>query len=96
MSFLEDLKRICSEMSEIATDKKAIDKCAELSVTINKVEEENTKLLKDYDELKGAYKDAILHNPYGNNKPSNDIGDTKSVSFEDMLNEFMEANKDKK
>ena len=46
MGFLDDLKRICSEMSEIATDKASIDKVAELSVTINKVEEENTKLLK--------------------------------------------------
>lgn len=93
MGFLDDLKRICSEMSEIATDKTSIDKVAELSVTINKVEEENTKLLKDYDELKGAYKDAILHNSYGSNKPSNDIGDTKTVSFEDCLNEFMSKQK---
>ena len=93
MGFLDDLKRICSEMSEIATDKASIDKVAELSVTINKVEEENTKLLKDYDELKGAYKDAILHNSYGSNKPSNDIGDTKAVSFEDCLNEFMSKQK---
>lgn len=90
MSYLEDLKKICSEMTEVASDKASIDKAAEMSVVINKLEQEQTKFLKDYDELKGAYKDAILHNSYGDNKPSNDIGDTKSVSFEEMLNQFIE------
>ena len=90
MSYLEDLKKICSEMTEVASDKASIDKAAEMSVVINKLEQEQTKFLKDYDELKGAYKDAILHNSYGENKPSNDIGDTKSVSFEEMLNQFIE------
>lgn len=89
MSYLEDLKKICAEMTEVASDKASIDKMAEMSVVINKIEEENTKLLKNYDELKGAYKDAILHNPYGENRPSNDIGDTKPVSFEDCLAKFM-------
>lgn len=93
MSYLEDLKKICAEMTEVASDKASIDKMAEMSVVINKIEEENTKLLKNYDELKGAYKDAILHNPYGENKPSNDIGDTKSVSFEDCLAKFMSEQK---
>lgn len=90
MSYLEDLKKICSEMTEVASDKASIDKAAEMSVVINKLEQEQTKFLKDYDELKGAYKDAILHNSYGSNKPSNDIGDTKTVSFEEMLNQFIE------
>lgn len=89
MSYLEDLKKICSEMTEVASDKASIDKAAEMSVVINKLEQEQTKFLKDYDELKGAYKDAILHNSYGDNKPSNDIGDTKPVSFEEMLNQFI-------
>lgn len=94
MSYLEDLKKICAEMTEVASDKASIDKMAEMSVVINKLEDEQTKLLKNYDELKGAYKDAILHNPYGENKPSNDIGDTKPVSFEDCLAKFMsEQNK---
>lgn len=93
MSYLEDLKKICAEMTEVASDKASIDKMAEMSVVINKIEEENTKLLKNYDELKGAYKDAILHNPYGENRPSNDIGDTKSVSFEDCLAKFMSEQK---
>jgi len=90
MSYLDDLKKICSEMTEVASDKASIDKAAEMSVVINKLEQEQTKFLKDYDELKGAYKDAILHNSYGDNKPSNDIGDTKVVSFEEMLNEFIQ------
>lgn len=93
MSYLEDLKKICAEMTEVASDKASIDKMAEMSVVINKIEEENTKLLKNYDELKGAYKDAILHNPYGENRPSNDIGDTKPVSFEDCLTKFMSEQK---
>ena len=93
MSYLEDLKKICAEMTEVASDKASIDKMAEMSVVINKLEDEQTKLLKNYDELKGAYKDAILHNPYGENRPSNDIGDTKPVSLEDCLANFMSEQK---
>lgn len=93
MSYLEDLKKICADMTEVASDKASIDKVAEMSVVINKLEEEQTKLLKNYDEIKASYKDAIMHNSYGENKPSNDIGDTKPVSFEDCLAKFMSENK---
>lgn len=92
MGYLDELKKICSEMTEVAPDKQAIDRCAELSVVIDKLEEENNSFMKNYDELKNAYKEAVLHNSYGDNKPSNDIGDTKPVSFENMLNEFVSNN----
>lgn len=90
MGYLEDLKKICSEMTEVASDKSTIDKCAELSVTIDKLEEENTNLLKNMDELKKAYKESIIHGSFGDNKPADVTNsDTKEVSFENMLNEFM-------
>lgn len=96
MGYLDDLKKICSEMTEVASDRATIDKCAEMSVTINKLEEEHNTFLKDYDELKGAYKQAVTHNSFGSNKPADDEVTPKPISFENVLQEFITKQKENK
>lgn len=94
MGYLDKLKEICSKMTEVASDKAQIDRCAELSVTIDKLEEEQTQMLKSYDEMKASYKDAVIHNSYSNQPPKSIEAQTgaQSVSFEAVLKEFMANN----
>lgn len=97
MSYLEKLKEICSKMTEVATDKAQIDRCAELSVTIDSLEKEQTDLLKNYDEMKASYKDAVIHNSYSKQPPKTIEAQTgaQTVSFESVLKEFMANNNNK-
>ena len=95
MGYLDKLKEICGQMTEVASDKAQIDRCAQLSVTINELEQEQTQMLKNYDELKASYKDAIMHGSYSSQAPKDDIeAHTKPFSFEEQLASFM-ANKKK-
>lgn len=92
MTYLEQLKQLCSEMQEISNTKEEIDRSARLGNIIEGLEQEENQTLKNYDELKASYKEAILHNSYGDKKPVDVVTDTKSLDFNEFLDEFMKNN----
>ena len=89
MSYLERLKETCSHMQEVSNTKEEIDTAAQLQETVNGLEAEVGQILKNQDELKAAYKEAILHNSFGDKKPVDPVTDTKSVDFNEFLNQFI-------
>lgn len=93
MTYLEQLKQLCSEMQEISNTKEEIDRSARLGNIIEGLEQEESQTLKNYDELKASYKEAILHNSYGDKKPVDVVTDTKSLDFNEFLNEWTEKQK---
>lgn len=92
MGYLDKLKEICSKMQETSQTKDEIDRVAEIQTVITGLEAEEAQTLKNYTELKESYKEAVLHNSYSQDKPKNDIDNTKNISFESMLEEFVKNN----
>lgn len=92
MTYLEQLKQLCSEMQEISNTKEEIDRSARLGNIIEGLEQEENQTLKNYDELKASYKEAILHNSYGDKKPTDPVTNTTSVEFGEFLENFMKNN----
>lgn len=94
MGYLDQLKDICAQMTEVATDKDQIDRCAALSNTIKSLEDENSTMLKNYNELKSAYKDAVMNNSFSKTEPKNDIDKSgQAPDFDSMLKEFLAQKK---
>ena len=93
MSYLEDLKKLCSEMQEVSNTKDEIDTTAKLSNIIEGLEAEQDQNLRQYNELKASYKDAVLHNSYGEKKAPEVTTGTTGINFEDFLKQFESQNK---
>lgn len=94
MGYLEELKKLCSKMQETSQTKEEIDTSAQLSNIVDGLEAEEAQTLKNMNELKAAYKDAILHNSFGDKKPVEPATNTGSVDFNEFLNNYI--NKEKK
>jgi len=90
MSYLEDLKKLCANMEEVSQSKEEIERAASMKNIINGLEEEEAQRLKNFDELKAAYKEAILHSSFGDKKPIEVTTDTKSINFDEFLNDWTE------
>lgn len=96
MGFLDELKKICADFTETANTKEELDFSVKLTNTINGLEAEEAQTLKQYDELKAAYKDAILHGTYGDTKPVEVASGSTGRSLEELLQEAInKKNKEK-
>lgn len=93
MSYLEKLKEICAKMQESSETKEQIDQSAQLSNIIEGLEAEEAQTLKNYNELKASYKEAILHNSFGDKKPVEPVTNTGSIDFNEFLNAYLEKDK---
>lgn len=93
MSYLEKLKEICAKMQESSETKEQIDQSAQLSNIIEGLEAEEAQTLKNYNELKASYKEAILHNSFGDKKPVEPVTNTGSIDFNEFLNTYLEKDK---
>ena len=71
-----------------AEDKELIDALININNTANEMISEHDQLLVKHDELKKSYKDAVMHSSF-KEAPKNDPVETKAVSFEDMLANFI-------
>ncbi len=93
MSYLDKLKELCSKMQEVSNTKEEIDRSAELSNIVEGLEAEEAQTLKNYNELKASYKEAILHNSFGDKKPVEPVTNTGSIDFNEFLNNYMTKEK---
>ena len=71
-----------------AEDKELIDALVNINNTANEMISEHDQLLAKHDELKKSYKDAVMHSSF-KEAPKNDPVETKTVSFEEMLANFI-------
>ena len=92
MGYLDKLKELCAQYTETANTKEELDFSVNLKNTIDGLEAEEAQILKNQDELKAAYKEAILHNSFGDKKPVDPVTNTTSVDFNEFLNNFMKNN----
>jgi hypothetical protein len=64
MDKLQELKNYVADLFSAATDKTTIEKSAIVQQKIEEVEQEQTKLRSDYQELLKDYKDALVHTSF--------------------------------
>lgn len=86
MGYLNKLKELCAQYTENANTKEELDFSVNLQNTINGLEQEESQTLKNYDELKAAYKEAVLHGTFGSTDQQDRVDGTKSISFEEYVN----------
>lgn len=85
MGYLDKLKELCAKMQETSQTKDEIDTSAQLSNIVEGLEAEEAQTLKNYNELKESYKEAILHNSFGDKKPVEPVTNTGSIDFNEFL-----------
>lgn len=96
MGYLDELRKMCAEMTEVGKSKEDVERVTKLENIANGLENEQKEILKANGELKEAYKKAIMHTSFDNSKPNNEEIDTqKPISFEEVLNDFIENEKKK-
>ena len=88
MGYLDELKKLCAKMQETSNTKEEIDTSAQLSNIVDGLEAEEAQTLNTMNELKAAYKDAILHNSFGDKKPVEPATNTGSVDFDEFLQNY--------
>lgn len=93
MGYLDQLRELCSKMQETSQTKEEIDTSVQLKNIVDGLEAEEAQTLKNYNELKASYKEAILHSSFGDKKPVDSVTNTGSIDFNEFLNKWTENQK---
>ena len=90
MGKLEELRQMVSDLFAEAEKKEVIEKAALVSNKIDEVEKEQNLLIDKNAELLKSYKDLVLHTSFKEAPSSgNNPAASGTVSFDDMLNQFI-------
>lgn len=92
MSKIEDLKNTLKVLLEATEDTNQIQQIASINNIVNDIEIEQNDMLTKHNELKTAYKEAIMRGGMVKQEPVEDVASTKAVDFDSMLQEFIKNN----
>lgn len=93
MSKLEELEKIVKEQFDKAETKEQIDCFAAIKNKFDEVQREQDEFNQRFVELTKSYKDVIQHTSFKIDGEPKDTIDSKPISFEDALSQFLKENR---
>ncbi len=84
MGYLDKLRELAKDFTEKAQTKDELEMSARMTQVINEAEQDEAKFLKQHEELKASYREAILHGT-SQVPPKDDTGTQAPVSFSEFL-----------